>query len=55
VLTGIVTDTQGSETQATVVLTVEDPLTYDLQDTNALGFTITPRFGSPGVFDVVAP
>ena len=54
-LTGVVTDTQGNETLATAVLTIEDPLTYDLQDTDAVGFVITPRAGQPGVFDVIAP
>lgn len=54
-LTGVITDTQGNQTQATVVLTIEDPLTFDLQDTDAFGFAITPRAGQPGVFDVVAP
>ena len=54
-LTGIVTDSQGNQTQATAVLTIEDPLTFELQDTDAVGFAITPRAGVPGVFDVVAP
>ena len=54
-LTGVISDSQENQTQATIVLTIEDPLTYDLQDTDALGFVITPRAGQAGVFDVVAP
>ncbi|KKK51693.1 hypothetical protein LCGC14_3112410, partial [marine sediment metagenome] len=37
------------------VLTIQDPLTYMLEDTDGVGFVIVKRPGQPGVFDVTAP
>ncbi len=54
-LTGIVSDLAGPPQQASAVLTIQDLLTYALEDTNAVGFIITPRAGLPHIFDVTAP
>ncbi len=54
-LTGNVMDSHGSVTEAVAVLTIQDPLTYELVDSDGVGFVITPRSGQPHVFDVVAP
>ncbi|HKW12935.1 MAG TPA: hypothetical protein VJS69_00475 [Candidatus Krumholzibacteria bacterium] len=53
VLTGSVRDAAGNETQASAVIHISDPLTYNL--TAPAGFSVTPRAGQPGVFDCVAP
>lgn len=55
VFTGTVTDAAGNNAQATFTMTVGDPLTYTLTQPAGAGFTITPRAGSPGVFDCKAP
>lgn len=50
-LVGTVKDAAGNTSQASAVVTISDPLTYTL---TGAGFTITPRAGSPGVFDCKA-
>lgn len=50
-----VTDSQGNSVTGVAVLTVQDPLTYELVDTDGVGFSIVQRPGQPGVFDVTAP
>jgi hypothetical protein len=52
-LTGTVRDSSGNATAATAVIRISDPLTFQLAA--PLGFTVTPRAGSPNVFDCVAP
>lgn len=54
-LTVTVTDSQGNIVTAAAVLTIQDPLTYMLEDTDGVGFVIVQRPGQPGVFDVTAP
>lgn len=54
-LTGTVTDSTGSPVTSSVAVTVSDSLTYGLTAPTGSGFTLTPRAGSPGVFDCVAP
>ena len=54
-LEGVVTDSQGNVSRATVDIMIQDPLTFDLLDVNSVGFSIQLRVGSPGVFDCVAP
>lgn len=52
ILTGVVRDAAGNAAQASALVRISDPLTYEL---TGAGFTITPRAGQPGVFDCVAP
>ena len=55
-LTGVVTDSQGNVSQAAATLTISDPLTYALEDTDGKGFIITQRaIPNRHVFDVRAP
>ena len=54
-LRGVVTDSQGNISSATVDIMIQDPLTFDLLDVGVIGFAIQERTGSPGVFDCVAP
>lgn len=52
-LVGTVRDSTGNTTAASAVVTISDPLTYSL--VAPTGFRVTPRAGSPNVFDCVAP
>ena len=54
-LTGTVTDAAGNTAQATATLTIEDVLTYALEDTDLVGFTIVQDPALPNVFHVTAP
>lgn len=54
-LAGTVADSTGANVTSSVVVTVSDPLTYSLTQPVGAGFTLTPRVGSVGVFDCVAP
>lgn len=54
-LAGTVQDTTGANVTSSITVTVADPLVYTLVAPTGSGFTITPRAGSPGVFDCVAP
>jgi len=54
-LVGVVEDKAGHASQATVLLTISDPLSFSLTDPDNAGFVITPRVGQPGVFDCKAP
>ena len=53
----VVTDPQNNEARHTLpfVLSGEGPLGFALLDINGAGYTLTPRVGSPGVWDCVAP
>jgi len=46
---GTLTDAAGHQATASVVIPVNDPLTFGL--TGPVGAVIVPRAGSPGVFD----
>lgn len=52
-LIGTVRDAAGNTANASAVVTISDPLTYTLA--GPVGFRITPRAGSPNIFDCVAP
>jgi len=54
-LSGIVTDSGGNAVNTSVAVSVSDPLTFSLTAPAGSGFVITPRAGSAGVFDCVAP
>ncbi len=54
-LTGTVTDLAGNVKAAQVSLTVQDILSYALEDTDGVGFTIIQRPAEPNVFDITAP
>ena len=50
-----VTDSQGNETPVLVAISIEDPITYAVADTDMLGLTITAVPGRPNEFDITAP
>jgi hypothetical protein len=54
-LKGIVTDQAGNQTEVEGMVAVKDAIAYELVDVDGVGFTIEPRAGHPGVFDVTAP
>ncbi len=54
-LAGTVVDSTGALVTSAVTVVVSDQLTYSLAQPVGAGFTITPRAGSPGVFDCIAP
>lgn len=54
-LTGVVRDVAGVEARATALVSISDPLSFQLLDEGGVGFVVTARAGSPGVFDCRAP
>ena len=54
-LVALVTDAQGNPVQLEQLITIADPLSFELIDVDGEGFAIVQRASQPNVFDVVAP
>ena len=54
-LRAIAKDAAGHASPQLVSVTITDPLTFDLEDVDGAGLTITPTPGQLGTFDVVMP
>ena len=50
-----VTDSEGNEVFKFAPLPVKDDLSYAVEDTDGVGFTIVQRPAEPNVFDITAP
>jgi hypothetical protein len=50
-----VRDAAGNTAQALVQLSISDPLTYEVEDTDGLGITYTADANDPSLFHGVAP
>jgi hypothetical protein len=55
VLTGTVKDSAGNTATITGTVSLSDPLTYSLEDTDGLGFTIVQDATDPSLFHLTAP
>ena len=54
-LTASYMDSQGNSISVSGDLEVADPGSFELVDTDGVGFNVVPRLGEPGVWDVTAP